>query len=148
MSRKLIKPVMSAEEAVKHVKPGDIVVLHWRKGLGIEGAPPSYKWRGQKLNAGWIATFNEYAIVAENRDIRLNALMLGIAIEERPGHAAYQEQFLHKADGPIARRIDRILRLVITALRAQRPLVMVFIHPVGQGIQERINVLRTDGKTA
>ena len=52
---------------VKYVKPGDSVVLHWRKGLGIEGAPPCYKWRGQKLNAGWIATFNEYAIVAENR---------------------------------------------------------------------------------
>lgn len=52
---------------VKHVRPGDTVVLHWRKGLGIEGAPPTYKWRGQKLNAGWIATFNEYAIVAENR---------------------------------------------------------------------------------
>lgn len=52
---------------VKHVKPGDAVVMHWRKGLGIEGAPPSYAWRGQKLNAGWIATFNEFAIVAENR---------------------------------------------------------------------------------
>ena len=52
---------------VKHVKPGDVVVLHWRKGLGIEGAPPIYKWRGNKLNAGWIATFNEYAIVAESR---------------------------------------------------------------------------------
>jgi S-(hydroxymethyl)glutathione dehydrogenase/alcohol dehydrogenase len=52
---------------VKHVKPGDVVVLHWRKGLGIEGVPPIYKWRNQKLNAGWIATFNEYAIVAENR---------------------------------------------------------------------------------
>lgn len=52
---------------VKHVKPGDLVVMHWRKGLGIEGAPPSYQWRGHKLNAGWIATFNEYAIVAENR---------------------------------------------------------------------------------
>lgn len=52
---------------VKHVKPGDKVVLHWRKGLGIEGAPPSYKWQGRKLNAGWVTTFNEYAIVAENR---------------------------------------------------------------------------------
>lgn len=52
---------------VKHVRPGDTVVLHWRKGLGIEGTPPNYRWRGQKLNAGWIATFNEYAIVAENR---------------------------------------------------------------------------------
>lgn len=59
--------VMEIGPGVKHVKPGDIVVLHWRKGLGIEGAPPSYRWRGAKLNAGWIATFNEYAIVAENR---------------------------------------------------------------------------------
>jgi S-(hydroxymethyl)glutathione dehydrogenase/alcohol dehydrogenase len=59
--------VMETGPGVKHVKSGDTVVLHWRKGLGIEGAPPSYKWRGNKLNAGWIATFNEYAIVAENR---------------------------------------------------------------------------------
>ena len=59
--------VMEIGPGVKHVKPGDTVVLHWRKGLGIEGAPPNYRWRGNKLNAGWIATFNEYAIVAENR---------------------------------------------------------------------------------
>jgi len=59
--------VMEIGLGVRHVKPGDVVVLHWRKGLGIEGAPPNYRWRGQKLNAGWIATFNEYAIVAENR---------------------------------------------------------------------------------
>lgn len=59
--------VMEIGLGVKHVKPGDVVVLHWRKGLGIEGAPPIYSWRGQKLNAGWITTFNEYAIVAENR---------------------------------------------------------------------------------
>jgi Zn-dependent alcohol dehydrogenase len=52
---------------VKTVSPGDLVVLHWRKGLGIEGIPPEYKWRGMKLNAGWVATFNEYAIVSENR---------------------------------------------------------------------------------
>lgn len=59
--------VVETGPGVKHVKQGDTVVLHWRKGLGIEGAPPSYRWRGNKLNAGWIATFNEYAIVAENR---------------------------------------------------------------------------------
>lgn len=59
--------VMETGPGVKHVKSGDVVVLHWRKGLGIEGAPPNYLWRGAKLNAGWIATFNEYAIVAENR---------------------------------------------------------------------------------
>ncbi len=59
--------VVAIGPGVKQVKPEDLVVLHWRKGLGIEGTPPQYRWKGQKLNAGWIATFNEYAIVAENR---------------------------------------------------------------------------------
>jgi S-(hydroxymethyl)glutathione dehydrogenase/alcohol dehydrogenase len=59
--------VIEIGPGVKHVKPGDVVVLHWRKGLGIEGAPPNYSWNGKKLNAGCIATFNEYAIVSENR---------------------------------------------------------------------------------
>lgn len=59
--------VIEVGAGVKHVKSGDVVVLHWRKGLGIEGAPPNYKWRGEKLNAGWVATFNDYAIVSENR---------------------------------------------------------------------------------
>lgn len=59
--------VMEVGAGVKHVNVGDLVVLHWRKGLGIEGSPPIYKWKGKQLNAGWITTFNEYAIVAENR---------------------------------------------------------------------------------
>jgi S-(hydroxymethyl)glutathione dehydrogenase / alcohol dehydrogenase len=59
--------VIAIGPGVKYVKPNDLVVLHWRKGLGIEGAPPIYQWNGKKLNAGWIATFNEYAIVSENR---------------------------------------------------------------------------------
>lgn len=59
--------VVAIGPGVKHVKPEDLVVLHWRKGLGIEGAPPIYQWNGKRLNAGWIATFNEYAIVSENR---------------------------------------------------------------------------------
>jgi S-(hydroxymethyl)glutathione dehydrogenase/alcohol dehydrogenase len=59
--------VIEIGPGVRHVRPGDVVVLHWRKGLGIEGTTPNYLWNGKKLNAGWIATFNEYAIVAENR---------------------------------------------------------------------------------
>lgn len=59
--------VIATGPGVKHVKPDDLVVLHWRKGLGIESAPPHYTWQGKKLNAGWVTTFNEYAIVAENR---------------------------------------------------------------------------------
>lgn len=59
--------VVATGPGVKHVKTGDSVVLHWRKGLGIEGDPPKYMWKGKQVNAGWITTFNEYAIVAENR---------------------------------------------------------------------------------
>ena len=52
---------------VSRVKKGDLVVMHWRKGFGIESATPAYDWDGQKVNAGWITTFNEMAVVSENR---------------------------------------------------------------------------------
>jgi S-(hydroxymethyl)glutathione dehydrogenase/alcohol dehydrogenase len=59
--------VIAIGPGVRHVKPEDKVVLHWRKGAGIEAPPPVYYWRGKQVNAGWITTFNEYAIVSENR---------------------------------------------------------------------------------
>ena len=59
--------VLQCGPGVKEVQPGDHVVLHWRKGRGLEGLPPKYSWRGKPLNAGWVTTFNQYAIVAENR---------------------------------------------------------------------------------
>lgn len=59
--------VLQCGPGVRHVAEGDLVVLHWRKGLGIECTPPVYAWRGRRLNAGWITTFNEYAVVSENR---------------------------------------------------------------------------------
>jgi S-(hydroxymethyl)glutathione dehydrogenase/alcohol dehydrogenase len=59
--------VLQTGPGVRHVKPGDRVVLHWRKGAGIEAAPARYTWRGKPLNAGWVTTFNQYAVVSENR---------------------------------------------------------------------------------
>lgn len=59
--------VVETGPGVRYVKAGDKVVLHWRKGLGIEPVPPKYRWDGKTVNAGWVTTFNEYAIVAENR---------------------------------------------------------------------------------
>lgn len=59
--------VVAVGLGVRHAKPGDKIVLHWRKGLGIESPTPSYRWDGRKVNAGWITTFNEYAVVSENR---------------------------------------------------------------------------------
>lgn len=59
--------VLEIGPGVRHTKAGDKVVLHWRKGRGIESAVPSYSWRGKKLNAGWVTTFNRHAVVSENR---------------------------------------------------------------------------------
>lgn len=52
---------------VSRVKEGDHVVCHWRPASGISGPCPSYDWNGQKVNAGHITTFSEYALISENR---------------------------------------------------------------------------------
>ena len=63
--------VVETGMGVKYVNPGDNVVMHWRKGNGIDSDPPKYKWDGKLLNAGFVTTFNEYAIVSENRLTRI-----------------------------------------------------------------------------
>lgn len=59
--------VLECGEAVSTVKPGDQVVLHWRKGTGRESATPKYRSKLGEIHAGWVTTFNEYAVVSENR---------------------------------------------------------------------------------
>ena len=84
--------VVEIGPGVTMVKPGDTVVLHWRPSRGIQSRTPAYGWRGQKLNAGWITTFNEYAVLSENRmtpipadfDLR-TAPLLGCAVTTAAG---------------------------------------------------------------
>ena len=52
---------------VKTVKPGDHVVLHWRPSSGLQAEPAKYLWDGRAVNAGWVTTFNDVAIISENR---------------------------------------------------------------------------------
>src|SRR5262249_41006492 len=59
--------VIEIGPGVTNVRPGDIVVLHWRPSQGIQSRTPAYTWAGRKLNAGWVTTFNEHAVVSENR---------------------------------------------------------------------------------
>src|SRR5882724_1196943 len=59
--------VVETGPGVTRVKSSDTVVLHWRPSQGIQCQPPSYRWRGETLNAGWVTTFNEYAVISENR---------------------------------------------------------------------------------
>lgn len=59
--------VLAIGPGVKHVKPGDTVVAHWRPSKGIEATPAKYQWQGKTVNAGWVTTFNKHAIISENR---------------------------------------------------------------------------------
>lgn len=59
--------VVAVGRGVTRVKPDDRVVLHWRQAAGVQSETPSYSWNGRKVNAGWVTTFNNYAVVSENR---------------------------------------------------------------------------------
>jgi S-(hydroxymethyl)glutathione dehydrogenase/alcohol dehydrogenase len=66
--------------------------MHWRPSDGLQSDPPAYDWNGQKVNAGWVTTFNERAVVSENRvtkitddlDLRV-APLLGCAVTTATG---------------------------------------------------------------
>ena len=59
--------VLEAGPGVSTVEEGDHVVLHWRPSKGIQSPTPKYTWNGKTVNAGWVTTFNEQAIISENR---------------------------------------------------------------------------------
>ncbi len=73
--------VVETGPGVRLISSGDKVVLHWRKGAGLDASPPVYTWKGKKLNAGFVTTFNQYAIVSENR---LTLLPEGMPMEIGP----------------------------------------------------------------
>lgn len=59
--------VLETGPGVRTVKPGDRVCMHWRQSNGIQSETPLYEWEGQRLNSGWVTTFNDHAVVSENR---------------------------------------------------------------------------------
>lgn len=52
---------------VRTVKSGDHVIMHWRKGGGIESESPAYTLKGKTITGGQVTTFSEYSICSENR---------------------------------------------------------------------------------
>jgi S-(hydroxymethyl)glutathione dehydrogenase/alcohol dehydrogenase len=73
---------------ITKVKPGDYVALSWIKGSGILSNTPIYfNKKRQKINAGWITTFQDYTIASENRVTKITkdipppvAALLGCAL--------------------------------------------------------------------
>lgn len=52
---------------VTRVKPGDKVVIHWRKAAGIESPIPRYRIGKRIITSGRNCTFTEESICSENR---------------------------------------------------------------------------------
>ena len=84
--------VLRVGSGVRTVKQGDHVVLHWRPSAGLQAETAKYEWDGRTVNAGWVTTFNDEAIISENRltviprgfDLRL-APLFGCALTTAVG---------------------------------------------------------------
>lgn len=63
--------VIDVGDGVTKVQPDDKVILGWIKGEGINAEPAAYTCDGEKINSGNVTTFNEYAVVSENRLVKL-----------------------------------------------------------------------------
>jgi len=92
--------VIEVGPGVTNVKKNDHVVMHWRKGEGIESAPPKYKRDSGTVGGGWVTTFNEYAVVSENRlttvpdDLPFDiAALMGCAVTTALGLINNEAQF-------------------------------------------------------
>ncbi len=59
--------VKQVGKKITKVSEGDYVVVSWIKGSGLDSAGIHYLKENKKINAGAVATFTQYAIVAENR---------------------------------------------------------------------------------
>lgn len=77
---------------VKKVGVGDKVVLGWIKGLGLDAGGTQYKSPIGNINAGGVTTFSDYAVVSENRTVKVPdhiddkvAVLLGCALPTGAG---------------------------------------------------------------
>jgi S-(hydroxymethyl)glutathione dehydrogenase/alcohol dehydrogenase len=150
--------VLEVGPEVRHVKPGDRVVLHWRPGQGIEARPPVYGWNGKKANAGWITTFNDYAIISENRltavpagtdfevcSLLADTLTTGFGVISNDAKVRIGESLVIVGCGGIG------LGVVLGArLAGANPIIAVDLHPhklqkaAAYGATHTVNASQTD----
>ena len=117
--------VLEIGPAVTTVAPGDQVVMHWRPGTGIQSSPPVYKWRGQQLNAGWVTTLNNHAVVSENRLTKIQnsnydknvipllgcALTTALGVLENDARIGFRDSLLIFGGGGVGLLLIKIARL-------------------------------------
>jgi S-(hydroxymethyl)glutathione dehydrogenase / alcohol dehydrogenase len=68
LGHEAVGTVADTGPGVTTVKEGNRVVLHWRPGTGIQAPCPKYASKSfGTVNAGWVTTFSEMAVISENR---------------------------------------------------------------------------------
>ena len=84
--------VIEVGDGVTKVREGNYVVCSWIKGSGLEAEAVKYKSSKGPVNAGTCSTFSEYAVVSENRVVRISgvvepdvAALLGCAVPTGAG---------------------------------------------------------------
>lgn len=141
--------VIDIGPGVKFAKPNDFVVLHWRRGQGIESEPPAYSWRGKLLNAGLVTTFSDMAVISENRltvipsetDSELAALFgcaitTGFGVIENNARLKIGESLVVYGAGGVGLNI-----IQAAALISAYPIIAVDIYP------ERLALAKEMGAT-
>lgn len=63
--------VVDTASGVSKVKRDDYVCLSWIKGQGLDALNSQYKLGSHIINAGAVTTFSDYAVVSENRVIKI-----------------------------------------------------------------------------
>jgi Zn-dependent alcohol dehydrogenase len=64
--------VLQVGPDVSTLAEGDLAIMHWRPGSGIQATPAKYIWQGNVLNSGWVTTFNQHSVISENRLTKVN----------------------------------------------------------------------------
>jgi S-(hydroxymethyl)glutathione dehydrogenase / alcohol dehydrogenase len=72
LGHEAVAKVLDTHASVSKFKLDDEVVLSWIKGNGIDAGGCQYNWNGSVVNAGPVTTFQDYAVVSENRATKLN----------------------------------------------------------------------------
>lgn len=131
--------VIEVGPGVTTVAAGDQVVMHWRPGTGIQSNPPIYKWRGTQLNAGWVTTLNEHAVVSENRVTKIPssnfdknlipllgcALTTSLGVLENDAKIGFRDSLLVFGAGGVG-----LLLIKIAKLMGVTDITVVDIHSV------------------
>lgn len=118
--------VLQIDSSVKNVAPGDLVVMHWRPGAGIQANPAQYQWRKSRLNAGWVTTFNKHSVVSENRLTKIGnanhdlsvipllgcALTTALGVLENDARGTFRDSLLIFGAGGVGLLLIKIAHLI------------------------------------